>query len=483
MTSHAIRLLLALLLVFPSLLVTVRAHACSTVCDDASGVVNLPAGADISLPFAKGEKVLVTSGYGPNGGSGWHCQSQDTVCANDYFALDLVLPGYANNGKGQPVLAAAGGTVIDAAWGTQGWSSYGMRVYVQHDFGDGHKYTTMYAHLDSIKVTKGQKLNKGDPVGTLGHSSEGIQANPGVGPHVHFSVHRDPGFGGTGSGGSYGGRAVRPEPIDGYKNLAKGQTLTSNNGGGTPPPPTTCDIVIQPTGDTIIEDESPCAAKQGTLGESTSGMGGHAYTATLDVPDPDYAEGVVWNLTFAQAGTYDVSAWIPNGISNLTPEAVYKTQFDGGSAKVTVDQAGNAGGWALIGTYGFAAGGQQWVRLGDNYLSAASQGKTFVIDALKISPGAASTDGGVGGAGVGGSSGASGTGGWGWPDSGSGGISQVGGSGGTGAGGNDATTPAADDGGCGCRTPTRSSSRGLLVLALGALGVGLLRRRARGRSE
>lgn len=156
------------------------ARACSTACDDASGVVTLPAGADVGMPFKKGEKVLVTSGYGPSGGSSGHCQSQDTLCANDYFALDLVLPNHPSGGQGQPVLAAQTGTVVDAGWATEGWASYGQRVYLKHDFGDGHAYTTVYAHLDSISVTKGQKVNKGETIGTLGHSSMGIKENPNM---------------------------------------------------------------------------------------------------------------------------------------------------------------------------------------------------------------------------------------------------------------------------------------------------------------
>lgn len=442
------------------------ARACSTACDDASGVVTLPAGADVGMPFKKGEKVLVTSGYGPSGGSSGHCQSQDTLCANDYFALDLVLPNHPSGGQGQPVLAAQTGTVVDAGWATEGWASYGQRVYLKHDFGDGHAYTTVYAHLDSISVTKGQKVNKGETIGTLGHSSMGIKENPNMGSHLHFSIHRDASFGGSGSGGSYGGRAVRPEPLDGQSGLAKGQSLTSNNDGTTTPPPPTCDIVIQPTGETLIEDTSTCAETKGAPSESTAGMGGHAYHALLDNPDPDYAEGIFYNLVFAQAGDYDVFAWVPSGISSLTSQAVYKTQHAGASSFATLDQAAAAGGWAFVGKYSFAAGGDQWVRVGDNYASAASQGKTFVMDALKVAPASAGS-GGHGGAGTGGAGGGNGSGGAG---------AQAGTGGSLGAGGG--TTQAEDDLGCACRAGGRSRTSVGFPLAALALAAFALRRRA-----
>lgn len=446
---------------------------CTTGCTDASGVVNLPAGAQISLPFKEGEQVKLLSGYGPNAGSSLHCRTQDGGCANDYFALDLILPNQPSSGKGQPVLAIADATVIDAGWGSSGWANYGQRVYLQHDFGDGHKYTSMYAHLDSIKVSKGQKVKKGDTIGTLGQSCQGaLSCSSFSTPHVHFSIHRDSSFGGSGSGGSYAGRATRPEPIDGYTSLSQGQTLTSKNGVSVTPPPV-CDVVIQPTGETIIEDTSACAAKQGTLDESSAGLGGHAYTAVLDVPDPNYAEAVIYTLDFAQAGNYDVFAWIPSGIANLTPEAVYKTQYDGAAAKVTIDQAANAGSWVLLGSHPFAAGAGQWVRLGDNYSSSASQGKTFVMDALKVAPAGAPPDGGAGGQAGASAGGAAGTSSGGWGATGSGGLSQIGGNAGSGA--SAATTPADDEGGCACRSASPARGMGAWILGL-LLSVGCVRR-------
>jgi MYXO-CTERM domain-containing protein len=446
-----------------------RSADCPTACDDPTGVVVLPAGAGVSLPFAKGEKVYVSSGYGPNGGSTGHCRSQDPSCANDYFALDLVLPGHPNGGQGEPVLAAQSGTVLDAGWATEGWASYGQRVYVQHDFGDGHPYTTVYAHLDTIQVAKGQKVSKGEAVGTLGHSSKGIQQNPDMGPHLHFSIHRDAKFGGSGTGGSYAGRAVRPEPLDGQSGFAKGQTLTSANDGTVTPPPPACDIVIQPNGETVIEDTSPCAEKKGTPAESTAGLGGHAFHSALDNPDPDYAEGLFWNLVFAQGGDYDVSAWIPAGIPNLTSQAVYKTQHAGASSFATVDQAASAGGWTLVGRYGFAAGAAQWVRLGDNYTSAPSKGKTFVMDALKIAP----ASGGSGGQGGGGAGGAGGTGG----SAGAGARPDGGG------GAGNAADVAGESSGCACRAGATSRFFGTAVLAAFALAMfGVRRRRRQGAS-
>ena len=444
---------------------------CTTGCTDTSGAVALPAGFDLSLPFEKGEQVKILSGYGPHAGSSLHCRTKDTGCANDYYALDLVLPDYPNSGKGKPVVAAASGTVIAAGWGSSGWAAYGQRVYIEHDFSaDGHKYTTLYAHLDSLNVSKGQKVKKGDLLGTLGQSCNGYKSCSNFStPHLHFSLHRDANFGGSGSGGSYGGRGVKPEPIDGATGIAKGQTHTSAN-GQTTTPPTTCDLVIPPS-ETVIEDDSPCLTALGNLSETSSGLGGHAYYATQDNPDPDYAEGGIWVLNFAQAGQYAVWAWVPSGVPDLTTEAVYKVQFGAGSKKVTLDQAASAGGWVHLGNFTFAAGPDQWVRLGDNFLSASNQGKNFVIDALKVVPTAHDPDAGSGGP----------DGGMGWPD---GSATLEGGFGAAGGPGNSGTASQDDDAaGCSCSAPARGEGGHLPLLAVLLLCLGLRRLNSRRRTD
>ncbi|WP_285728092.1 peptidoglycan DD-metalloendopeptidase family protein [Psychromicrobium xiongbiense] len=76
---------------------------------------------------------------------------------------------------GTQVFAAAGGTVTFAGWSNNGG---GNRVEIDH----GNGLTTTYNHNSAIKVTVGQKLNRGDLVslsGTTGAST---------GCHLHFEV-------------------------------------------------------------------------------------------------------------------------------------------------------------------------------------------------------------------------------------------------------------------------------------------------------
>ncbi|MBK8264679.1 MAG: peptidoglycan DD-metalloendopeptidase family protein [Nannocystis sp.] len=367
------------------------ADACQYANCQSDGAVQKPGAFAFSLPFKAGEKVRVLSGYGPNAGSSLHCRASDSQCANDWHALDLVLPDHPNFGKGQPVLAAAAGTVLDAGWGTSGWAAYGQRVYIQHDYnGDGHKYISMYAHLDSVSVSKGQKIAKGQALGTLGQSCNQAQSCGNFAtPHLHFALHRDSGFGGSGSGGSYGGRAVLPEPIDGYSGLLKGQDLISKNGDEEPPPPPKiCEPI--PPAEIILADDGPCLTLGGKP-ENWShgdGLGGHAAYTPQDVPSPDYAEAGLWLFKFEQAGNYDLWVYSPAAPPNRTGAATYKISYGGGQAdKVLVDQAANADTWVHLGTWPFDQGVDHWIRLGDNY-EPGHQGKNVVVDDLRIAPAA-----------------------------------------------------------------------------------------------
>lgn len=77
--------------------------------------------------------------------------------------------------SGDAVLATASGQVVTVAFD----NSFGNQVIIKHN----HGMYTRYAHLNSFRVQKGQIVNQGDIIGTIGNT--GVS----TGPHLHYEVH------------------------------------------------------------------------------------------------------------------------------------------------------------------------------------------------------------------------------------------------------------------------------------------------------
>ncbi len=73
-----------------------------------------------------------------------------------------------------PVIATADGIVEDVSED----SVYGKHVLVKHKNG----YETLYAHMSSVRVSKGERVRKGQVLGFVGMTGHT------TGPHVHYEV-------------------------------------------------------------------------------------------------------------------------------------------------------------------------------------------------------------------------------------------------------------------------------------------------------
>jgi murein DD-endopeptidase MepM/ murein hydrolase activator NlpD len=78
---------------------------------------------------------------------------------------------------GAPVYASADGTVAYAGNELKG---FGTMVLVKHDGG----MFTVYAHLSSFSVAKGDKVSKGQPIGAVGQTGSVPE------PQLHFEVRK-----------------------------------------------------------------------------------------------------------------------------------------------------------------------------------------------------------------------------------------------------------------------------------------------------
>lgn len=119
--------------------------------------------------------------------------------------------------RGDPVLALKDGTVVFA--GTM--SGYGNTVDIKYDDGTGSRM----AHLDSILVKQGDKVKKGQKVGTVG--SSGLEDQDAV--HLHLEIYDE------------NGRAIDPRSVlnlpaytgkDDGGTYAVNKMFTPGGGGG-----------------------------------------------------------------------------------------------------------------------------------------------------------------------------------------------------------------------------------------------------------
>ena len=79
--------------------------------------------------------------------------------------------------QGTAVYASDGGTVTLAGWN----GGYGNCIMIDH----GNGYVTLYGHLSSISVSKGQSVTQGATIGAVGSTGNS------TGPHLHFEVLKD----------------------------------------------------------------------------------------------------------------------------------------------------------------------------------------------------------------------------------------------------------------------------------------------------
>jgi len=79
--------------------------------------------------------------------------------------------------SGTPVRTVGDGVVEFAGW----QNGYGNVIHIQH----GSERSTVYAHLSRIDVVKGQRVEQGAVIGSVG------QTGWATGPHLHFEVKID----------------------------------------------------------------------------------------------------------------------------------------------------------------------------------------------------------------------------------------------------------------------------------------------------
>lgn len=80
--------------------------------------------------------------------------------------------------QGTPIYSSGAGTVVKTHKSRRG---YGNTITIDHGYG----YSTFYAHIKDISVKKGQKVTRGQIIGTVGNTGKSTA------PHLHYEVRRN----------------------------------------------------------------------------------------------------------------------------------------------------------------------------------------------------------------------------------------------------------------------------------------------------
>lgn len=151
----------AFIAVAPAAVATPTNGAPASGMDFMGRDVNFEAAADAEVMATPTRDFKISARFGQAGpywSSGYHT------------GLDFAAP------TGTPIFAVEDGKVVSA--GPAG--AYGNMIEVAH--GDGTR--SLYAHLSRIDVKKGQKVQRGERIGSLGNTGNS------TGPHLHFEISR-----------------------------------------------------------------------------------------------------------------------------------------------------------------------------------------------------------------------------------------------------------------------------------------------------
>lgn len=140
--------------------------------------------------------------------------------------------------------------------------------------------------------------------------------------------------------------------------------------------------VLPPEGGTL-DDAGACFQAFGPeryWREEAAGEGGHLYSTNAWEDDAPY-NWAWWRVHLADAGTYRVEAAI-DPTWGVGDRVRYGVRAAGVDHEVIVDQ-GAAEGWTELGTFVFAAGGDQWIAVHDDTADASAD-EHVVADAVRL---------------------------------------------------------------------------------------------------
>lgn len=143
-----------------------------------------------------------------------------------------------------------------------------------------------------------------------------------------------------------------------------------------------CGSIPPPGG--IIDDRDACfrsfGGREYWRSDSRGYNGGLIWTNAFESDRPD--NWAWWRLELEEAGTYEVFVYADADLS-VFDDVEYVVAADGTEHSLRVDPS-NSSGWLSIGTFDFAAGGEQWVAVYDDQSANPGSNQHIVADAVQL---------------------------------------------------------------------------------------------------
>ncbi len=150
-------------------------------------------------------------------------------------------------------------------------------------------------------------------------------------------------------------------------------------------PPPVCEQI--PASGAVLEEDDACAVAGGASQYwrvvSDAGHDGRLlWTHTTDSSSTENYG--LWNLDFAEAGTYRLEVYTAGGYAE-SQQAAYRILHAGQEIEVIIDQSA-VDGFQSLGDFEFEAGAGQWIRFDDNTGEPGSTETRLAFDALRVTP-------------------------------------------------------------------------------------------------
>jgi murein DD-endopeptidase MepM/ murein hydrolase activator NlpD len=289
--------------------------------------------------------------------------------------------GGGDTDLGAPVYAISHGRVAFAEYNPKSW---GNIVLLEHALPDSTRVWSQYAHLQQIMVTAGQKVPRGQQLGTIGKG-----ANNAYLAHLHFEIRRK-----NLSAGNW-----KPIVDDRDQVLANyyypSEFIKAHRPGtgipkDVPAQPTTAPAPpVQPPSTPqvqVIVDSQRTDPAMGRFRRArtdnwySAPAGAYSSTIWTTVSAAQERNWGEWQPFLPASGRWEVSVFVPDQ-SPATTNARYRITHADGQAEVPVNQGKYHYAWVSLGTYRFEPG-RGSVRLSD-VTGESGQNVRIAYDAMR----------------------------------------------------------------------------------------------------